>query len=178
MALSSYEIQGRARKLRLVLLDVDGVLTDGLVWMDSHGGEAKTFSIRDGAAVKWAQAAGLSIGLLSGRPSEATSRRAKELGIETVIQRGGHKIDGYSDVLRQLSLDDEHVAYMGDDLQDLPVIARAGLSAAPADAAEEVRAAVHWTSARPGGHGAVREFIELVLKARGRWNDQHRAPQG
>jgi 3-deoxy-D-manno-octulosonate 8-phosphate phosphatase (KDO 8-P phosphatase) len=178
MALSSYEIQGRARKLRLVLLDVDGVLTDGLVWMDSHGGEAKTFSIRDGAAIKWAQAAGLSIGLLSGRPSEATSRRAKELGIETVIQRGGPKIDGYGDVLRQLSLEDEHVAYMGDDLQDLPVLARAGLSAAPADAADEVRAAVHWISARPGGHGAVREFIELVLKARGRWNDQLRAPQG
>jgi 3-deoxy-D-manno-octulosonate 8-phosphate phosphatase (KDO 8-P phosphatase) len=178
MALSSYEIQGRARKLRLVLLDVDGVLTDGLVWMDSHGGEAKTFSIRDGAAIKWAQAAGLAVGLLSGRPSEATSRRAKELGIETVIQRGGNKIDGYGDIVRQLALEDEHVAYMGDDLQDLAVIARAGFSAAPADAADEVRAVVDWTSTMPGGRGAVREFIELVLKARGRWNDQIRTPQG
>lgn len=172
MALSSYEIQGRAKKVRLMLLDVDGVLTDGLVWIDSHGGEAKTFSIRDGAAIKWAQSSGLSIGLLSGRASEATTRRARELGIETVVQRAGNKIDGYSDVLRDLSLDDEQIAYMGDDLQDLPVIARAGLSAAPADAAVEVRAAVHWTSAMPGGRGAVREFIELILKARGRWSDQ------
>lgn len=177
MALSSYEIHGRARKLRLVLLDVDGVLTDGLVWMDSQGGESKGFSIRDGAAIKWAQASGLTIGLLSGRPSDATSRRAKELGIETVVQRPGPKVEGYGDVLRALALDDEQVAYMGDDLQDLPVIARAGLSGAPADAAEEVRAAVHWTSAMPGGRGAVREFIELVLKARGRWNDQIHAQQ-
>jgi 3-deoxy-D-manno-octulosonate 8-phosphate phosphatase (KDO 8-P phosphatase) len=180
MALSSFEIQGRARKLRLILLDVDGVLTDGLVSMDSHGGEAKAFSIRDGAAIKWAQSSGLAIGLLSGRPSEATTRRARELGIETVVQGGTHKLDGYAQILQALGLADEQVAYMGDDLQDLPVIARAGLSGSPADAAAEVLANVHWISERDGGRGAVREFIELVLKAQGRWNDQVRvrAQQG
>jgi 3-deoxy-D-manno-octulosonate 8-phosphate phosphatase (KDO 8-P phosphatase) len=106
---------------------------------------------------------------LSGRPSGATTRRATELGISIAVQGVTDKVEAYAEILRANHLEDTDVAYMGDDLLDLPVLARVGLSAAPADAADEVRARVHWVSAHGGGRGAVREFIELVLKARGRW---------
>lgn len=169
MALSAEEVAGRARKIRLVLLDVDGVLTDGVVQIHSDGSESKAFGIRDGAAIVWAQREGLSIGLISGRPSEATTRRAAELGIRTVLQAGPDKRAAYVQLLASSGLTDDVVAYMGDDLLDLPILGRVGLSAAPADAIDAVRTRVHWLSQKPGGRGAVREFIELLLSARGRW---------
>jgi 3-deoxy-D-manno-octulosonate 8-phosphate phosphatase (KDO 8-P phosphatase) len=164
------EVRERAARLRLLLLDVDGVLTDGTVAIDSAGGEAKSFFIRDGASMIWAKRAGLEVGLLSGRPSQATSRRAAELGIRIVSQRGTDKLAGYREILAAEGLRDEDIGYMGDDMLDLPVLARAGLSAAPADSAADVRARVHWVSQHPGGRGAVREFIELVLVAQGKWD--------
>ena len=166
------DLAARARRIRLLLLDVDGVLTDGTVVVSSTGGEAKAFSIRDGASIVWARNIGLEIGLLSGRPSDATSRRASELGISTVIQGGPEKLPGFEALLTSRGWTGEDVAYMGDDLQDLPVISRVGLSAAPADAVPEVLARVDWTSASPGGHGAVRDFIEFILRARNQW-DSH-----
>jgi 3-deoxy-D-manno-octulosonate 8-phosphate phosphatase (KDO 8-P phosphatase) len=170
MPLSQAEFNDRARSVRLLLLDVDGVLTDGTVAIDSTGGEAKSFFIRDGAAIVWAGRQGLEVGLLSGRPSRATSRRATELGIRILWQRGSDKIHGFEDILATHGLRPEDVCYMGDDLLDLPVLRRAGLSAAPADAAPEVRERVHWVSAEPGGRGAVREIIEVLLRARGSWD--------
>jgi 3-deoxy-D-manno-octulosonate 8-phosphate phosphatase (KDO 8-P phosphatase) len=169
MPLPSPDLTARARRVRMLLFDVDGVLTDCSVTMTSAD-ETKTFSIRDGAALVWARECGLEIGLLSGRPSPATTRRAAELGIELVIQSGGGKRDPFVNLLAARGLTADEVAYMGDDLADLPVMARAGLTAAPADAAPEVAARAHWVSAHPGGHGAVREFIELVLRARGEWD--------
>jgi 3-deoxy-D-manno-octulosonate 8-phosphate phosphatase (KDO 8-P phosphatase) len=170
MALSPAALADRLRALRVLLFDVDGVLTDGGIALSSDGVESKEFSIRDGAAIVWAQHEGLTVGLVSGRPSEVTTRRADELGIRLVVQSHARKADAYRQLLEANGFEDEQVAYMGDDLLDLPVIARAGLSAAPSDAAAEVKARVDWVSAHGGGQGAVREFIELVLKAQGRWD--------
>jgi 3-deoxy-D-manno-octulosonate 8-phosphate phosphatase (KDO 8-P phosphatase) len=170
MALSPAALADRLRALRVLLFDVDGVLTDGGIELSSDGVESKQFSIRDGAAIVWAQREGLTVGLVSGRPSEVTTRRADELGIRLVVQSHARKADAYRQLLDANGFGDEQVGYMGDDLLDLPVIARAGLSAAPSDAAAEVKARVDWVSAHGGGRGAVREFIELVLKAQGRWD--------
>ncbi len=160
----------RAAGVRLLLFDVDGVLTDGVVVMHADGSEAKGFHIRDGAAMVWAQRVGLTIGLLSARSSGATTQRAAQLAIRLVVQGVPNKLEAYERILRDTGLQDAAVAYMGDDLLDLPVLARAGLSAAPADAAPEVRARVGWVSAAAGGRGAVREFIEMVLRAQNRWD--------
>jgi 3-deoxy-D-manno-octulosonate 8-phosphate phosphatase (KDO 8-P phosphatase) len=157
------------KQIRLLLFDVDGVLTDGTILVHRDGTESKQFHIRDGAAVVWARRAGLSIGLLSARSADATAVRAAQLGIDIVVQGSADKLAGYEQILRQASLTDGEVGYMGDDLQDLPVLRRAGFSAAPADAAPEVRAAVQWVSASGGGRGAVRECIEHVLRAQGAW---------
>ena len=163
-------IQERASRVRLLLFDVDGVLTDGVVIVHADGSESKGFHIRDGAAIVWAQRAGLPVGLLSARSSIATSQRAAQLAIRLVQQGVPSKADGFEQILRDAGVDEGVVAYMGDDLLDLPVLRRAGLSAAPADAAVEVRDAVHWVSTAGGGRGAVRELIELVLRAQNRWN--------
>jgi 3-deoxy-D-manno-octulosonate 8-phosphate phosphatase (KDO 8-P phosphatase) len=170
MTLSPEEVRARARRLRLLLLDVDGVLTDGTVTIDSVGGESKPFHIRDGAAIVWAAREQLEVGLLSGRPSAATTRRAAELGLRLVSQRGPDKLEAYRDILAERGLTDDEIGYMGDDLLDLAVIDRVGLSAAPADAASEVLGRVHWVSRFPGGRGAVRELLEVVLDARGTWD--------
>ncbi len=164
-------MQAKAASVRLLLFDVDGVLTDGVVLMHSDGSESKSFHIRDGAALVWAQRAGLSVGLLSARSSGVTTHRAAQLGIRIVAQGVGNKAEAYEAIRRQSGLDDEAVAYMGDDLLDLPVLTRVGLSASPADGAAEVRDRVDWVSPSPGGRGAVREMIELVLRAQGRWDD-------
>ena len=157
------------KDIKLLLFDVDGVLTDGTILVHPDGSESKQFNIRDGAGVVWAQRAGLSIGLLSARTADATAVRAAQLGIRIVSQGGADKLAGYDRILEAEGLSDHQVGYMGDDLQDLPVLRRAGFSAAPADAAPEVRAAVQWISASGGGRGAVRECIEHVLRAQGHW---------
>ncbi|HET9265923.1 MAG TPA: HAD hydrolase family protein [Vicinamibacterales bacterium] len=161
----------KASRVRLLLFDVDGVLTDGTVVMHADGSESKGFHIRDGAAIVWAQRAGLAVGLLSARSSGATTQRAAQLAVRIVSQGVADKLTAYEQILRSAGLEDDAVAYMGDDLLDVPVLARAGLSAAPADAVDEVRARVDWVSQAPGGRGAVRELIELVLRAQQRWDE-------
>lgn len=172
MALPRADLEARAARLKLLLLDVDGVLTDGTVVISSSGSESKAFSIRDGAGIVYAQRAGLEVGLLSGRPSDATARRAAELGIRTVVQGGPDKRTLFQKLLADKQLEPADVAYMGDDLLDLPVLLAAGISAAPADAVDDVRSRVDWVSRAPGGRGAVREYIELLLKARGAWETE------
>jgi 3-deoxy-D-manno-octulosonate 8-phosphate phosphatase (KDO 8-P phosphatase) len=167
---STETLQSRAKRVRLILLDVDGVLTDGTVVVHGDGTESKAFHIRDGAAIVWAMQAGVQVGVLSARASAATAQRAAQLGMKIVAQGVASKPTEFERILAEQGLSDDDVAYMGDDLLDLPVLARAGLSGAPADAAEEVRSASHWVSRCRGGRGAVREFIELVLRAQGRWD--------
>lgn len=169
MALALAAFTARARRVRLLLFDVDGVLTDCAVTV-SDAGETKTFSVRDGAALQWAKQSGLEVGFLSARPSEATTRRAKELGIDLVVQATGPKRESFRTLIASRGLAAEEVAYMGDDLADLGVIAQVGLSAAPADAAPDVTARTHWVSSQPGGRGAVREFVEVILRARNQWD--------
>jgi 3-deoxy-D-manno-octulosonate 8-phosphate phosphatase (KDO 8-P phosphatase) len=163
-------VQDHASAIRLLLFDVDGVLTDGAVHIHADGSESKSFHIRDGAALVWAQRAGLQVGFLSARSSPATAQRAAQLGIRIVSQGAAHKADAYERIIQQAGFTDAEVAYMGDDLLDLPVLARVGLSATPADGAPEVKARVHWVSASRGGRGAARELVELVLRAQGRWD--------
>lgn len=169
MLISPDDVTVRARRVRLLLLDVDGVLTDGAIEIHSAGGESKRFFIRDGLGLVWARKHGIEVGLLSGRASEATSRRARELGLTIVVQGSSDKRGGYADILTTHGFSDDEVAYMGDDLVDLPILGRVGLATAPCDAVDAVRQAVHWISAYPGGRGAVRELVEILLGAQGRW---------
>lgn len=161
----------RAARIRLLLFDVDGVLTEGGIVMHSDGSESKRFAVRDGIAIVWAQRAGLKVGILSARSSATTPHRAAQLGITLIHQGVSSKAAAYAQILASERVTDAAVAYMGDDIVDLAVLARVGLSAAPADAVPEVRARVDWVSTAPGGHGAARELIEAILRAQGLWDD-------
>jgi 3-deoxy-D-manno-octulosonate 8-phosphate phosphatase (KDO 8-P phosphatase) len=165
------QLQTAARRIRLILLDVDGVLTDGQVLVHSDGSESKSFAIRDGIAVVWAQRSGVRVGLLSARTSATTPHRAAQLGVSLVHQGVTSKMAAYERILADERMTDAEVAYMGDDIVDLAVLGRVGLSAAPADAVDEVRARVAWVSRANGGAGAVRELVETILRAQGRWDD-------
>ena len=169
--ISATEFAVRAAAVRLLLFDVDGVLTNGGVYLDANGTESKRFHIRDGAAIAYAQRLGYLTGVLSARESGATTVRAAELKMAVVVQGALHKERALRDILSTHQLSAEEVAYMGDDLVDLPILRAVGLSAAPADAAPEVSAITHFVSWHSGGEGAVREFIEAILKARGQWDD-------
>jgi 3-deoxy-D-manno-octulosonate 8-phosphate phosphatase (KDO 8-P phosphatase) len=160
----------KASKIKLLLFDVDGVLTDGKILMHADGSESKTFDIKDGTGIVWAQRAGLTVGILSARNSAATTQRAAQLGITLIHQGVKSKLETYDQITDTLMLEGEQVAYMGDDVLDLPVLLRVGLAAAPADAVEAVRSRVHWVSRCQGGAGAARELIELILRAQDRWD--------
>ena len=153
----------------MLLFDVDGVLTDGTVILHGDGTESKRFFIRDGTAVILARRAGLKVGLISGRPSDATLQRASQLEFDFVHQVSASKTQAFEAVLSSADVPEAHVAYMGDDLIDVPLLKRAGFAAAPADAVREARDAAHWVSSSGGGRGAVRELVEFVLKAQDRW---------
>jgi YrbI family 3-deoxy-D-manno-octulosonate 8-phosphate phosphatase len=159
------------RRIELILSDVDGVLTDGGIWYDNQGVELKAFHIRDGLGIKLWQRAGFKFGLLTARTSHIVKLRAQELGIDLVRQGFENKLPAAQDILRDLNLAPEQVCYIGDDLTDLPVIRHVGLGVAVADAVSEVRSAAAYITKLPGGHGAVRELIELVLKGKSRWED-------
>ena len=164
-------LEARAARVRLLLFDVDGVLTDGKILLHGDGTESKRFDIRDGTGIVWAQRAGLTVGFLSARSSASTAQRAAQLGVTLLYQGVTSKVDAYEQIVDAMLLDDEQVAYMGDDLLDLPVLSRVGLSAAPGDATAGVISRVDWTSHAKGGDGAARELIELILTAQGKWDD-------
>ena len=158
-----------AARIRLVVLDVDGVLTDGGLYYGPTGENMKRFDVHDGLAMVEARRAGLGVAVMSARASASVTRRLEELGIEEVhlgVQDKGKAVD---ELMRRLGISPEEIAVMGDDLGDLPAMRRAGLALAPRNAVSEVRAAAHWVSRRAGGGGAVREALELLLKARGAW---------
>jgi len=158
-------------RIRAVILDVDGVLTDGRIGYAGDPDEIKFFDVRDGLGVKLLQAAGLKVGLLSGRASPANRRRAEELRLDGVVEGEADKIRGLTRLLEQFALEPAECCFVGDDLIDVPVLRRVGLGVAVADAAAEVRQAAHWVTDRPGGHGAVREVAERLLKQAGRWQE-------
>ncbi|MBZ5699870.1 MAG: HAD hydrolase family protein [Acidobacteriia bacterium] len=159
-------------------MDVDGVLTDGRIWLfsrrDGTASEIKGFSAYDGAGLKLARAAGLRTGVITGRDSAAVTQRARECQIEFVYQGRATKLTAYEEILRATGVSDAEIAYVGDDLPDLPLLQRAGLAIAVANAATEVKRGAHYVTARSGGDGAVREVIELIVKAQGKWIEASR----
>jgi len=163
------EAARRARGIRLLILDVDGVLSDGRLVYGPAGEETKVFYVRDGHAIVAARAAGLDVAVVSGRSSTAVSRRLEDLGVREVHQGVRDKVALLPDLCDRRGIVPGDVAFMGDDLQDLALLTRVGLALAPADAVREVRRVAHWISRLPGGSGAVREAIEWLLKARGAW---------
>jgi len=167
-------LRKRAARVRLLLMDVDGVLADGRIYLqslpDGAAIEMKVFHSQDGAGLKLARLAGLRTGLITGRESAAVTRRAQEVGLEFIYQDRAEKLPAYEEIVRRAGLSGEEVAYVGDDLPDLPVLARVGLAIAVSNAVPEVKKAAHYVTSRSGGAGAVREVIELVLKAQGKWD--------
>lgn len=161
----------RCRAIRLLLLDVDGVLTDGRITYDDNGIESKAFDVKDGHGIKLLQRAGVRIGIITGRQSRLVEVRAAELGIDILYQGIKDKLEPYRRILAEYGLNDAEVAYVGDDVVDLPVLRRVGLSVAVADAVEDVKPFVHYLCRRPGGRGAVREVCDLLLKESGVWDE-------
>jgi 3-deoxy-D-manno-octulosonate 8-phosphate phosphatase (KDO 8-P phosphatase) len=157
----------RAKKVQLLLLDVDGVLTDGTIIYTHDGGESKGFNTQDGFGLRILQDAGVAVGLITARTSEAVSRRAADLGFAYLYQGRKDKGAVYKEILQKTGLVSEQTSYMGDDLLDLPLLLKVGCSFAPANAVAEVRQRVHYTTVHSGGHGAVREVCDLILEARG-----------
>lgn len=165
------EIERRAARIRLLLMDCDGVLTDGRITLLSDGDEEKSFHTRDGHGIVLLQRAGLRSGIISGRTSTLVERRARELGMDFVKQGTWDKIREFDEVLREAGVEEEEVAFIGDDVTDIPLMQRSELAVAVADAADETRLAAHYVTQLPGGFGAVREVCEIILKAQGHWAD-------
>ena len=165
------EIERRARRVKLLLMDCDGVLTDGRITLVGDAEEEKSFHTRDGHGIVMLQRAGLRTGIISGRTSAAVVRRAADLRIEFVRQGSLNKVEQFDEVLAAAGVAAEETAFVGDDVVDIPLMRRSGLAVAVADATPETRAAAHYVTHLPGGHGAVREVCELILKAQGRWEE-------
>jgi len=157
----------RAARVGLVVLDVDGVLTDGRLYYGPDGESLKVFDVRDGHGIKMLAAHGIECAILSARNSPIVERRARELGIVRVLQGRGDKTAGFRELLDAVRLGAAQAAYIGDDLPDLPVLAAAGFAATVDDARDEVKAVVHWIAPQPGGHAAVRALAEFILRAQG-----------
>ena len=165
------DLDERCQPIELVLSDVDGVLTDGRVVLDGRGIETKQFHVRDGMGIALWQKAGYRFAMVTRRSSQAVKLRAAELGVEIVRQGADDKLAAACEILDELGLGLKQACYLGDDLPDLPVVRAAGLGVAVADAAAELREAAHHVTSAPGGGGAVRETIEMILKAQRRWED-------
>ena len=156
-------------KIKLLLLDVDGVMTDGRIIYDSDGGETKAFDVKDGHGLKLLQRAGIRVGIITGRQSAIVARRAAELGIEIVYQGIKDKSVPFNEIMQTLALAPEEIAYVGDDIVDLPVMRKVGFSVTVADAVDDVKPFADMVTKRSGGRGAVREVCDFILKESGRW---------
>lgn len=159
-------IRARANKIKLLLLDVDGVMTDGRIILDNCGNESKAFHVRDGHGIKLAQKAGIMVGIITGRKSDVVELRAKELGMQEVHQGAHNKISVYEMLIKKYQLQDDEVAYIGDDVVDIDILKRAGIAVAVADSDPALKPHVDMITKASGGRGAVREFINLILKNR------------
>jgi len=156
-------------RIKLLLLDVDGVMTDGRIIYLNDGGEAKAFDVKDGHGLKLIQRAGIQVGIITGRQSDIVARRAAELGIELVYQGAKDKMQPFMEILEKLGLEPSEVAYVGDDLVDLPVMRMVGFSVTVADASDDIKPYADLVTSRPGGRGAVREVCDLLLKQSSLW---------
>lgn len=167
MILNIQDVLHRAAQVRLLICDVDGVLTDGRLYFGADGQELKAFHIRDGLGIKMLERAGVAVAIITGRRSAAVERRMRELGIVHVYQGVDDKLAVFADLLARLHLEARQIAYVGDDLVDLPVMRRVGLAVAVRDADSFLRRHAHWQTPSPGGQGAARDVCELILEAQG-----------
>lgn len=165
----------RARGIKLLILDVDGVLTDGSIILDNDGNEYKAFHVRDGHGIKMLHKAGVGVAIITGRHSKVVERRAHELGITEVFQKCLDKRVAYAQLLKQYSLKNDEVAYVGDDIVDAPIMSIVGLPVAVADAADEAKRFALMVTKNRGGRGAVREVTDYILKAKGLWQGMFNA---
>lgn len=163
------EILQRASKVSVLLLDVDGVLTDGRIVYAEYGDELKFFDVQDGAGLVFWNRMGLQSAIITSRTSRLVKRRAKELRVNFLVQGALLKLPVYEQMLKRLRVSDEQVCAIGDDLMELPILRRAGLAVAVPNGVEEVKRVCHYTTSRAGGRGAVREVVEILLKAKGLW---------
>lgn len=161
----------KAKAIKLLLLDVDGVLTDGSLIYSHEGKESKAFNTQDGFGLRLLQDAGVEVGIITARSSEALSRRSADLKISHLYQGAKNKLEAYKEIIKKTGFKPFEVAYMGDDWLDMVLLKRVGLAAAPANAVKEVREMAHYTSEQSGGHGAVRELCDLILEAQGRYKE-------
>lgn len=161
----------KPESIQLLVFDVDGVLTDGSIFLDDDGKETKRFHVRDGFAIKAAMSLGLKVGILTGRSSRVVTHRMMELGVHLVIQGAPDKAIGFETLCQLAAVDPTNAAYLGDDLIDLPAMLRSGYPMAVADAVTEVRGEARFVTSTPGGRAAAREAIEHILKAQGRWDE-------
>ncbi|MDY6863691.1 MAG: HAD-IIIA family hydrolase [Thermodesulfobacteriota bacterium] len=161
----------KASEIKLLLLDVDGVMTDGRIIYDDEGRELKFFHVRDGMGIKFLIEAGIEVGIISGRESKTVSKRARELGISLIYQKISNKIEIYNEILKVKSLKDKNVCYIGDDLNDYPLLKRVGFSVIVSNGTEEIRDKVDYIAKKEGGKGAVREICEIILKSQNRWEE-------
>jgi len=161
----------KAQKIKFLLLDVDGVLTDGKIIIDESGKEIKHFNVLDGMGIKLLQKIGVEVGIVSSRTSLVVEHRAKELGIKILIQGELEKLKAYENLLKEKNLKDEEVAYIGDDWVDLPILRKVGLAIGVPNAWYPVNKYVDYVTKHPGGEGAVREVCDLILKAKGKWEE-------
>lgn len=157
--------------ITVLIMDVDGVLTDGGIIYDENGHETKRFDVKDGLGIKLGQKFGLEFVIISGRKSLVTGLRAEELGIKRVFTGVGDKLKCYEELKAELGIEDKNAAYIGDDINDVQLLNKVGFSATVSDAFDYVKDSVHYVTSRKGGRGAVREFIEEVLKRNGKWED-------
>ena len=175
MAKIPAKVTSKAKQISVLLMDVDGTLTDGSVTLastpDNHALEVKTFDAHDGQGLTLARTAGLRTGVITGRESPALRRRCGELGIEFVYEKQPHKIAAYEEILKKSGANESEVAFLGDDLPDLTVMRRVGLAVAVGDATPEVKRAAHYVTKAVGGRGAARELVELILKSKGIWEE-------
>jgi 3-deoxy-D-manno-octulosonate 8-phosphate phosphatase (KDO 8-P phosphatase) len=162
-------LREKLKNIKMLILDVDGVMTDGRVIMDDSGREIKNFDVRDGHGIKLIQRYGIEVALLTGRKSEAVKHRARDLEIKEVYQKVFNKKEVFAEILRKNKLESSEVAFIGDDIVDIPVLKAAGFSVAVADALDIVKKTVHYVTQNKGGHGAVREVCEMLLQAQGKW---------
>ncbi|MBI5603981.1 MAG: HAD-IIIA family hydrolase [Deltaproteobacteria bacterium] len=169
MNLNQKALLQKAQKIRLLLLDVDGVLTDGRILYNENGREIKVFHVQDGQGIRWLQRWGMEVGFLSGRSSRAVEARAKELGISLLFQGVKDKIKTFEMILKRTKFDQEEVCFMGDDFIDLPLLKRVGLSISVINGHPLVQKEVDYVTRTAGGNGAVREVSEFILKAQGKW---------
>lgn len=169
--MSDSDVQARSARIKLFLMDCDGVLTDARIWVLESGEDQKAFHTRDGLGLELLHRAGIHSGVISGRVSSALTRRAEMLGMSYVRQGCVDKEEAFAEILADAGLTKAEVAFAGDDLTDVPLMLQSGLAIAVADAANETREHAHYITQARGGHGAVREVVELILKAQDRWED-------